>query len=125
MKHKNYCVVCDGGKRSGLTYGSFVVYDLSGKQIAHRAMIFGFGTSLEAEFIAMLNSLEYCLDKGYTRVIFKTDSAELIKHVTLKSNTRKSQLRTLGNTIRRKLKRLEYYQLIKVPRNEIKKVLGH
>ena len=125
MKHKNYCVVCDGGKRSGMTYGSFALFDLNGVQVEHHFMIFGFGTSLEAEFIALLNAVDLCIDRGYKRVIFKTDSMEMIKHLNGTSDTKKQQLRALSKWINGRLKKLEFYQLIKVPRKDIKKVLGH
>jgi len=124
-KNKHHTVFCDGDKLRGMTYGSFKIFNENEKLISYHKLVFGFGTSLEAEFMALINAINYCKDFKIKSVTFKTDSAEVVNHLYKKSHTQKSEIKALCRKINLKLTYFDYALIEKVPRKEVKEVLGH
>lgn len=117
-------VVCDGGKRDTLAYGSFKVF-LEDKEVAHHFMIFGFGTSNDAEYLALINAVKFCLSSGYTKLIIRSDSALMLNQVSGNWRTKKPTLKKLRQIARLELAKLSSYSLEKIHNKEVKKILGH
>ncbi len=124
MSNKNYTVVCDGGKKNGLVYGSFKLYNPSGKEIAHHFMFFGFGTSNTAEYLALINSAKYCNKNGIRHVTFKSDSLIIINQIKGIWIARE-HLRKLRGVARNELNQMKSWKLVKLTGKEVKKILGH
>lgn len=67
-------LVTDGGKRSGVTYGSFKVFDDNGHQVHHKQFVIGYGTSNQAEYIALSKGLQWCIDSDIKKIKVFLDS---------------------------------------------------
>jgi ribonuclease HI len=120
-----YTVVCDGGKRSGLAYGSYMIFNSKDEPISHHYMIFGFGTSNTAEYLALINAVKECINLGIEHVLIKGDSALILNQIMGNWNTKKPQLKKLRGVARMELSKLKSYTLEKINNKEVKKILGH
>lgn len=120
-----HTIVCDGGKKTNMTYGSFKVFSPEGKEIVHIPAVFGFGTSNTAEYMAFINAINYCNRNKIKRVLFKSDSLLMINQVKGKWRTMNSNLIGLKRIVLDELKKLDEYQLVKIHNKEVKKILGH
>jgi len=120
-------VVCDGGKRNHMTYGSFKLFDLDGKLLAHHYFFFGYGTSNTAEYLALLNSMDFCLRNDYKSVLFKSDSNLVVKQVNGSYRVSKDaeHLKNLRDVVRQKMKAFDSIDIIKIDGKLVKKILGH
>lgn len=122
---KIYTVVCDGGKKNELAYGSYKIFSPEEEVVAHHFMFFGFGTSNTAEYLALINAVKYCSTHGITDVVIKGDSALVLNQVLGRWRTKKDSLQKLRGTARRELSKLNSYRLEKINNKEVKKILGH
>lgn len=125
MNRKVYTVVCDGGKRNGLAYGSYKIFSPEGKAIAHHFMLFGFGTSNTAEYLAFINAVKYCNSHGIEHVIIKGDSALILNQIQGKWRTNKPSLKKLRGEARLELGKIKSYKIKKIHNKEVKQILGH
>lgn len=125
MQEKQYLVVTDGGYKNGLSYGSFRVFDDSGLTIEHRQFIIGLGTNNQAEYMAILNALKWCLDHDLKRVHILTDSRLAVKQVRGEWRTRDSALKNLVAKVRNYEEQFETFTIEFVPNKYIKQKLGH
>lgn len=125
MSEKQYLVVTDGGYKNGLSYGSFRVFDDAGLTIEHKQFIIGLGTNNQAEYMAILNALKWCLDNGLKRVHILTDSRLAVKQVRGEWRTRDSALKNLVEKVRKYEREFETFTIEFVPNKYVKQKLGH
>lgn len=74
--------ICDGGKRSGVAYGSYKIYTKSGILVEHKQIVWGEKTSNEAEYLTMLMAIrksKQFLSEDESEINVLTDSS-LVKH---------------------------------------------
>ena len=125
MMSGRHFIFCDGGKRSGVAYGSFKIFNDTGVRLHHEQTVFGSGTSNLAEYLIMLQSIKRALELGYKDVIVYTDSA-LVKHQVQDDYTcNYEHLRIVRDRIRKQIVFFDCFEIINVPRNIIKQQLGH
>lgn len=122
---EKYIIVCDGGKRNSIAYGSYKIFSSDDVVVAHHFMVFGFGTSNTAEYLALINAVKYCVQNGYLDLIIRSDSALMLNQVQGNWKTNKPALRKLRGMARLELSKLQNYKLEKIHNKEVKKILGH
>jgi len=120
-----HTIVCDGGKKKSMTYGSYKVFSPEGKEITHNWIYLGFGTSNMAEYLALINAIKYCHKNNIKRVTFKSDSLLVINQIAGKWRTMNSNLIGLKRIAISELSRLDEYLILKIHNKEVKKILGH
>jgi len=120
-----FTIITDGGNRDSTTYGSFKIFDDSGKLVAHRQMVFGYGTSNLAEYLALIRSLKFALAHGYNNVTILTDSKLMKKQIEGKWACNYAHLRIARDQARTLLNKFEKWKINKVTRNIIVAQLGH
>ena len=120
-----HVLITDGGHKKDITYGSYKLYDDTGKLLLHKQVVFGYGTSNLAEYLIMIVALRRTFELGIKNVIILTDSLLLKNQVYGTNYCNYSHLIRARNTIRRLLKRFDTWKIIKVKRNIIVAHLGH
>ena len=123
---ENYhLVVSDGGYKNGLAYGSFRIFDSKGLTITHNQFIIGIGTNNQAEYIALLNALAWCLDNNIKRIVCLTDSKLVVKQVTGEWKKINRRMRQLCKKVKEKAKQFESFEIRHISEKYIKQKLGH
>ena len=126
MNAKNiYTIVCDGGKRAGISYGSFIIYNPQGKVVTHRQITFAFGTSNLAEYETLVRALHYATQEGIKNILIKMDSLLIINQVLGKFRCNYKHLRLARGDVRHRLKFFDSYEFEKIHNKQMKKILGH
>lgn len=124
MNYNKVTVVCDGGRKNGMTYGSFKVM-LKEETLYHHQLFFGYGTSNMSEYLAFINAIKFCVAEGLRRVHFQSDSLLMINQVLGNWKTKDRNLKKLRHIARKELLKLQEWSLEKIPNKEVKKILGH
>jgi len=120
-----HLVIADGGKRDGLAYGSFKVYDDRGNLVGHKQHIFGLGTSNQAEYRSLLMALTWCLNRNMLNIVVMMDSKLTIDQVNGDSECRDRILRLLHAKAIDLVAQFDYFELGYMPNKYIKQKLGH
>lgn len=120
-----YLIYADGGNKSDITYGSFKIYDGSGNVVAHKQLVFGYGTSNLAEYLSMIRAMEYAINMGIQDVIIFTDSKIVKKQIYGEWACNYDHLRKARNKVRKLMQEFDNLSIKKVTRNTIKHQLGH
>ena len=122
---KMFTIICDGGKRQGIAYGSFIIYNPKGRIIIHKSLTFAFGTSNLAEYQTLVKALFYATQLGIKDVIIKMDSLLVIKQVEGKFKCNYKHLRLARGDVRSRLKNFDSYIFEKIHNTEMKRIIGH
>ena len=117
--------VCDGGKRKGMAYGSFRVFDLRGDQVLYQQFIFPDATSNLSEYLILIKMLEACVENEFTELFVFTDSLLVVNQVKKIWNTYDHRILKARNKILSLTPKFSLFKLDKVPRPIIKSILGH
>jgi len=120
-----HLVVADGGKKDGLAYGSFKVFNDRGYLIAHRQRIFGLGTSNQAEYKSLIMALTYCINYGIMDISVIMDSKLTINQVKGKWGCEDKFLKRLNKIAKERVARLDSFSISYMPERFIKQKLGH
>jgi ribonuclease HI len=120
-----YLIISDGGHRSGITYGSFKIFNEDGDVVAHKQMVFGVGTSNLAEYLTLINSLKYAIVQGMNEVVVMVDSALVLHQVAGDWSTNDEHLIFARDKVRDLINNFDYCRIKKVTRNTVKHHLGH
>jgi len=130
----HYTIIFDGGSEGnpGPGYGSYAIITKTGQKRIYR-LSFGEMTSNEAEYNTLASALTELIsiiekaDKtsGDFTVEIRGDSALVINQILGVWKTREPNLRELRDRIRSLLGQFKAWRLVKVPREEVKKALGH
>lgn len=118
-------VVTDGGKQGGITYGSYRVYTLRGEEIQHKQFVVGYGTSNQAEYIALQQALYWCVVNNHLDVTVFIDSNLVRNQVLGKWPTNHSHLEVERQKVLRLIDEFERIKIKKVGNKLIKRLLGH
>lgn len=119
-------VICDGGKRGGVAYGSYKIYTSSGILVEHKQIVWGEKTSNEAEYLTMLMAIrksKQFITGEETEINVLTDSPLVKEQVAGNWNCNYKHLEVLRDRIREELS--TNVTIKHVPRNIIFAHLGH
>lgn len=119
-------VICDGGKKSGVAYGSYKIYRKDGWLLHHKQIVWGEKTSNEAEYLTTLMAIRKAkmyLSKDEFEINILTDSSLVKEQVAGNWNCNYKHLEVLRDKIRKEL--TGNITIIHVPRNIIFAHLRH
>lgn len=119
-------VICDGGKKGGIAYGSYKIYTALGELIEHKQVVWGEKTSNEAEYLTMLMALrksKQFLTEDESVINILTDSSLVKEQVAGNWQCNYEHLKVLRDKIREELN--DNVTIIHVARNIIYQHLGH
>lgn len=120
-----YTLITDGGNRHDITYGSYKIFDEDGELIKHTSMIFGYGTSNLAEYLALIDGVKASIKLGIKNVVILTDSKLIQKQILDEWACNYTHLRVARDKARRLLEKFDSWKINKVSRNIIFHQLGH
>lgn len=118
-------IFCDGGKRSGILYGSYKIFKDDATLLFHRQLVFGDGTSNEAEYLSLLSALRKAKTFGSDTVTVLTDSELVKRQLTGESACNAEHLKILKEIVEKEMENFESVTVKNVSRNIIKQHLGH
>lgn len=119
-------IICDGGKRGGVAYGSYKIYTASGILIEHKQIVWGEKTSNEAEYLTMLMAIrkgKQFLTEDESEINILTDSSLVKEQVEGNWRCNYKHLQVIRDKIREELD--DNITISHVPRNIIFQHLGH
>ena len=125
MDKEIYTVFTDGGKRKGVAYGSFKIFSQEGRQVAHRQLVFGQGTSNLAEYLAILAAMQFCLKNNIKSITILSDSRLAVMQIRGDWNSNYPHLKRARKKVWKVRDRLDYFNIKHVKRNLIVSMLGH
>lgn len=120
-----YFIVTDGGHKSSITYGSFKIFDEWGNIVAHKQLVYGYGTSNLAEYLSLINSLKYAVGEGMRDIVVFTDSEVVKYQIEGEWSCNYSHLRVARDKARKLLNKFDSWKIKSVTRNTVKHQLGH
>lgn len=120
-----YLVVSDGGKKEFITYGSYKIYGTSGMLLHHNQFVLGFGTSNQAEYIALQKALEFCLKNDIKEVVVFIDSNLVLNQLRGEWEINYDHLRSERDGLLELVNQFDYIEIKKVSHKLIKGLLGH
>lgn len=111
---------CDGGSRGNPGPAGYGVYiqDESGAKIAELSEYLGKKTNNFAEYSGLLAALDYALGHGHTHLRAVADSELLVKQIKGQYRVNSPELRPLYEEARRRIARLEGFQIQHVLREK-------
>lgn len=118
-------MICDGGNKQSITYGSYKIFSPLGEEILHKQVVFGFGTSNLAEYMALISGLTAALEYGILDLVVLMDSNLVIHQVNGDWRCNEQHLLVARNRAREIMKGFDYIILKKVKRNIVVQHLGH
>jgi probable phosphoglycerate mutase len=104
---------CDGGARGNpgpSGYGA-VIQDAAGKTVAELSVFLGIKTNNFAEYSGLLGVLEWTLTHGHARLKVVSDSELMVKQIQGKYKVNSPDLRPLWEEARRRIARLERFEI--------------
>lgn len=125
MDREIYTVFADGGKRKGVTYGSFKIFSSKGKQVAHKQLVFGEGTSNFAEFLSILAAMQFCLNNDLKSITILSDSRLAVMQIRDEWQSNYPHLKRIRNKVWKVRDKFDYFNIKHVKRNLIVSMLGH
>lgn len=120
-----HVLVTDGGNRNDITYGSYKIITDEGEVIAHRQVVFGYGTSNLAEYLAFIEGLKKSKSLGIKDIVALTDSQLMQRQIQGDWACNHEHLRVARDKARRLLHEFDSWKIKKVTRNIIVTQLGH
>jgi ribonuclease HI len=111
---------CDGGSRGNPGPAGFGVYiqDENGAKVAELSEFLGKKTNNFAEYSALLAALDYALTNGHTQLKAVADSELMVKQIKGQYRVNSPELRPLYEEARRRIARLEGFQIQHVLREK-------
>lgn len=120
-----YLIVCDGGRKGGITYGSFIVYDDEGKEIEHQQFVIGTGTSNQSEYISLIIALTWCVRNNIENIVVMTDSLLVANQVLGNWKCLDKELKRLLKRIKKLQRQFKGFKIKHIGRKYILQKLGH
>lgn len=110
----------DGGSRGnpGPSGYGVLLQDGGARVVAELSEFIGIGTNNVAEYSGMLAALEYALEHGYVRLRVISDSELMVKQISGKYRVQSPDLRPLFEEARRRIAKLEAFQIEHVLRGK-------
>src|ERR1700733_16177889 len=113
---------CDGGARGNpgpAGYGALIV-DEKGAVLAELSEFLGFKTNNFAEYSGLLGCLQWTLDHGHKNLRVVSDSELMVKQIQGKYKVNSPDLRPLWEEARRRIARLDGFQITHALRHKNK-----
>jgi ribonuclease HI len=120
-----HLLVCDGGRRGGITYGSFIVYDDTGEEIKHNQFVIGPGTSNQAEYISLIIALRWCLENDVKNIVVMMDSLLVVNQLLGNWECKNDGLRRLLKKVKKLERKFEKFHIKHIYRRYVVQKLGH
>ena len=117
---------CDGGARGNpgpAGYGA-LIQDDAGNVLAELSEFLGHKTNNVAEYSGLLGCLQWALDHGYTHLRVVSDSELMVKQIQGKYKVNSPDLRPLWEEARRRIAKLDGFQISHALRHKNKAVAG-
>ena len=111
---------CDGGSRGNPGPAGYGVHieDAKGEAIGELSEYLGKKTNNFAEYSGLLAALQFALDQGYSRLKVVSDSELMVKQIKGQYQVKSSELRPLYEEAKRRIGRLESFQIQHVLREK-------
>lgn len=111
---------CDGGSRGNPGPAGYGVYmqDENGQKVAELSEYLGKKTNNFAEYSGLLAALDYALSNGHTHLKAVADSELMVKQIKGQYRVNSPELRPLYEEARRRIARLEGFQIQHVLREK-------
>ena len=119
MKHK---IFCDGASRSNPGDASIgVSISLDGEEIHTISRKIGIATNNEAEYQALIDALNYCIENSIKEIEVFLDSNLVVEQVNKNFKVKAGNLKVLNTQVENMIKEFEYIEFKHVYREENKR----
>ena len=119
MKHK---IFCDGASRSNPGDASIgVSISLDGEEIHTISRKIGIATNNEAEYQALIDALNYCIENSIKEIEVFLDSNLVVEQVNKNFKVKARNLKVLNSQVENMIKEFEYIEFKHVYREENKR----
>ncbi|MEC7925957.1 MAG: ribonuclease HI family protein [Actinomycetota bacterium] len=119
MKHK---IFCDGASRSNPGDASIgVSISLDGEEIHTISRKIGIATNNEAEYQALIDALNYCIENSIKEIEVFLDSNLVVEQVNKNFKVKAGNLKVLNSQVENMIKEFEYIEFKHVYREENKR----
>lgn len=117
---------CDGGSRGNPGPAGFGVYiqDEKGVVVGELSEFLGRKTNNYAEYSGLLAALQFALDTGHDRLRVISDSELMVKQIKGQYRVNSPELRPLYEEAKRRIARLQGFQILHVLRDKNKQADG-
>jgi len=117
-----YQIFCDGASRSNPGDASIgVSISLDGKEIHTISRKIGIATNNEAEYQALIDGLNYCIENSIKEIEVFLDSNLVIEQVNKNFKVKAGNLKVLNSQVENMIKEFEYIEFKHVYREENKR----
>lgn len=120
-----HLIVVDGGRKGGISYGSFKVYDDCGNEVTHNQFIIGESTSNQSEYLSLLSSMVWCLGHEIKMVTVLMDSKLVVNQTNGGWQCFNDNLKPLLKKVQRTKRQFERFEINHIERRYIFQKLGH
>ena len=117
-----YQIFCDGASRSNPGDASIgVSISLDGKEIHTISRKIGIATNNEAEYQALIDGLNYCIENSIKEIEVFLDSNLVVEQVNKNFKVKAGNLKALNSQVESMIKEFEYIEFKHVYREENKR----
>jgi len=117
-----YQIFCDGASRSNPGDASIgVSISLDGKEIHTISRKIGIATNNEAEYQALIDGLNYCIENSIKEIEVFLDSNLVVEQVNKNFKVKAGNLKVLKSQVENMIKEFEYIEFKHVYREENKR----
>ena len=117
-----YQIFCDGASRSNPGDASIgVSISLDGKEIHTISRKIGIATNNEAEYQALIEALNYCIENSIKEIEVFLDSNLVVEQVNKNFKVKAGNLKALNSQVENMIKEFEYIEFKHVYREENKR----
>ena len=117
-----YQIFCDGASRSNPGDASIgVSISLDGKEIHTISRKIGIATNNEAEYQALIDGLNYCIENSIKEIEVFLDSNLVVEQVNKNFKIKAGNLKALNSQVENMIKEFEYIEFKHVYREENKR----
>ena len=117
-----YQIFCDGASRSNPGDASIgVSISLDGKEIHTISRKIGIATNNEAEYQALIDGLNYCIENTIKEIEVFLDSNLVVEQVNKNFKVKAGNLKVLNSQVENMIKEFEYIEFKHVYREENKR----
>ena len=117
-----YQIFCDGASRSNPGNASIgVSISLDGKEIHTISRKIGIATNNEAEYQALIDGLNYCIENSIKEIEVFLDSNLVVEQVNKNFKVKAGNLKVLNSQVENMIKEFEYIEFKHVYREENKR----
>ena len=117
-----YQIFCDGASRSNPGDASIgVSISLDGKEIHTISRKIGIATNNEAEYQALIDGLNYCIENSIKEIEVFLDSNLVVEQVNKNYKVKAGNLKALNSQVENMIKEFEYIEFKHVYREENKR----